>query len=175
MGKAVITRQVAAAVLCLAAPVLLGSIGSRTSFDERILAAHNRERTRAGVSPLRWSPALAVDARRWAGELAAAGRFEHSPDEPGSIPQGENLWGGTPGHYLPEDMVGLWVAEKRHFKPGVFPANSRTGRVADVSHYTQLMWRGSGSVGCALARGRHEEVLVCRYSNAGNVIGSYPF
>lgn len=175
MGKAFITRQVAAATLCLAAPVLLGSVGPRTNFDERILAAHNRERTAAGISPLRWSPVLAVDARRWAAELATAGRFEHSPDEPGANPQGENLWGGTPGHYMPEDMVGLWTAEKRFFKPGVFPANSRTGRVEDVSHYTQMMWRGSGNVGCALGRGRREEVLVCRYSNAGNVIGSRPF
>jgi hypothetical protein len=161
--------------LCIGAPFLLGSIGPRTSFNDRILAAHNRERTALGVEPLSWDSKLAADARRWADALAASGRFEHSPDEPGKPIQGENLWGGTPRYYLPEDMVGLWVAERQNFRPGVFPFNSQTGQVQDVSHYTQLMWRGSGQVGCAVSEGRQEEVLVCRYSNAGNIVGSRPF
>lgn len=168
-------RRAAAAALCLAAPVLLGSIGPRTSFNERILAAHNRERTALGVEPLAWDPELAAQAKAWADRLARTGRFEHSPDDPDLPPQGENLWGGTPGYYMPEDMVGLWIAERRHFRRGTFPNNSRTGRVEDVSHYTQLMWRTSGHVGCATGQGRHEEVLVCRYSSAGNMIGSVPF
>jgi len=72
-------------------------------------------------------------------------------------------------------MVGLWVAEKRDFKPGVFPANSRTGDVEAVGHYTQLVWRRSSAVGCALAHGRAEDFLVCRYSTAGNVVGQLPY
>lgn len=168
-------RRLATAALCLSAPVLLGSIGPRTSFNERVLAAHNRERTAAGVAPMMWNDALAADARAWANRLAQSGRFEHSPNDPAAPPQGENLWGGTPGYFLPEDMVGLWIAEKRNYQPGAFPRNSTTGRVEDVSHYTQLMWRTSGQVGCAIAAGREEEVLVCRYSSAGNVIGSTPF
>ena len=71
-------------------------------------------------------------------------------------------------------MVGLWTAEKRDFKPGVFPNNSRDGQVENVSHYTQLIWSRTGSVGCALEKGRREDVLVCRYSEAGNVLGERP-
>ena len=33
----------------------------------------------------------------------------------------------------------------------------------------------TGEVGCAIARGRVEDVLVCRYSDAGNYIGERPF
>lgn len=168
-------RRVTTAALCLSAPFLLGSVGPRTNFDERVLAAHNRERTSVGVEPMTWNDQLAADAKAWADRLAQIGRFEHSPDDPRMPPQGENLWGGTPGYYMPEDMVGLWIAEKRHFRPGTFPQNSTTGRVEDVSHYTQLMWRTSGQVGCAVSEGRREEVLVCRYSSAGNMIGSRPF
>lgn len=167
-------RALAAALLCFAAPALLGSIGPRTNFDQRVLAAHNRERTASGIAKLKWDPSLAKGAKAWADELARSGRFAHSPDQPGAAPQGENLWAGTTNAYLPEDMVGLWIAEKQHFHRGTFPANSRTGRVEDVSHYTQLMWRQTGTVGCALGRGR-EEVLVCRYSQTGNVIGETPF
>lgn len=175
MERSSFCRTLGVATLCLASPILIGSIGPRTNFDDRILAAHNRERSALGVDGLGWDPDLAEDARHWAERLAESGRFEHSPDQPGTEPQGENLWGGTPGYYLPEDMVGLWIAEKRDFQHGVFPDNSRTGRVADVSHYTQVAWRSSSKVGCALSRGADEEILVCRYSNAGNVIGSHPF
>ena len=158
-------------LLALVAPLLVGAADHGSNLDARLLAAHNRERAAAAVPALRWSPELAVEARAWADHLGRTGGFEHAD----GIDTGENLWAGTARHYAPEDMVGLWVAEKRHFQAGRFPANSRTGRVGDVGHYTQLMWRGTDQVGCALARGREDEVLVCRYSHAGNVIGRTPF
>lgn len=161
------------ALLC-ASPLLMGSAGFRTGFDDRLLAAQNQARAALGVAPLQWNDQLAKDASLWADELAASGKFEHSPDEPGVAPQGENLWAGTPGAYQPESMIGLWVAEKRDYKPGVFPNNSRSGKVANVSHYTQVVWRETTHVGCSLSRGRQEEVLVCRYSTPGNVIGQRP-
>ena len=167
-------RLAAAALLALSSPFLHGSIGPRTSFDERVLAAHNRERDRQGVAPLRWNPDLAIGARAWASYLARTGQFKHSPDEVGVMPLGENIWGGTPRAFQPEAMVGLWLAEKRNYRTGIFPENSRTGNVEDVSHYTQLIWRRSGEVGCALAHGRAEDILVCRYNESGNVVGEPP-
>ena len=107
--------------------------------------------------------------------LAASGEFEHDPDTDQDDPQGENLWAGTRGAYAPEEMVEGWIEEKKYFRPGRFPDNSLTGDFADVGHYTQLMWRDSDRVGCALARGAAEEVLVCRYRTAGNVVGERPF
>ena len=75
----------------------------------------------------------------------------------------------------PETMVGQWVAEKHDFKPGVFPNNSISGDLNRVGHYTQLMWRNSRAVGCAVAQGGEADFLVCRYSAGGNVIGERPF
>jgi hypothetical protein len=37
------------------------------------------------------------------------------------------------------------------------------------------MWRSTGKVGCALAHGRRDEFMVCRYSEGGNVMGERPF
>ncbi|WP_225421523.1 CAP domain-containing protein [Sphingomonas parva] len=165
-----------AAALVLAAPLLGGATGRLTSLDARLLAAHNRERAAAGLAPLHWDPALADDAADWGAALAEIDDIEHSPDDPDDPdPQGENLWLGTTGYFSPEDMVGMWVEEKKHFLPGAFPANSRTGNVDDVGHYTQLMWRDTGRVGCALAEGAENEILVCRYLTAGNVEGERPF
>lgn len=168
-------RSIAVLMICAAAPALIGSVGLRSNFDQRIVAAHNRERIALGVPALTWSDQLAADAQAWADELGHSGRFEHSPDQPGEEVQGENLWAGTRGFYPPESMVGLWLAEKKNFRPGTFPDNSRTGRVEDVSHYTQLAWRDSGAVGCALSSGRTEDVLVCRYSRPGNMVGQRPY
>ena len=169
-------RRIAAAIALLSvSPILQGGLGPRQNFEERLLAAHNRERDAIGAAPLKWDPVLARSARDWAQQLARSGRFEHSPEGPWwSEPEGENLWAGTVDYYQPESMVGLWVEEKRDFKSGVFPNNSRTGRVENVSHYTQLVWSKTGAVGCALARGGEEDVLVCRYTQAGNVLGERP-
>jgi hypothetical protein len=164
----------AAAALLLASPLLIGGTGRLTSLDSRLLAAHNRERSSAGIAPLAWDPALAAEAARWGKTLAAAGAFEHA-DTGDDDPEGENLWAGTKGAYAPEEMIEGWIEEKKFFRPGRFPDNSRTGEYEDVGHYTQLMWRDTDRVGCALAAGAEEEVLVCRYRTAGNVVGEVPF
>lgn len=160
--------------LLLCSPLLMGGTVARADFNQRLLTAHNAERAALGVPALGWNAELAADARVWADELAATGRFEHSPDEPGRDPQGENLWAGTPRAFSPEAMVKLWLAEKKDYRSGVFPNNSRSGDVENVGHYTQVIWRSSRQVGCATAVGRNEEFLVCRYSEAGNVIGQRP-
>lgn len=140
----------------------------RDPFAARVLASHNAERARLGIAPLAWSPILAGQARAWAGELAARGVLAHSRNRGGA---GENLWMGTSGAFAPEAMIGYFIDERRHFRPGRFPEVSRTGRWSDVGHYTQLIWPATREVGCALAQARGRDVLVCRYSPAGNIIG----
>lgn len=166
-----------AAVLALSfvTPFAMGAQGPRDNLDGRLLAAHNRERAELGLAPMRWNPELAASAKSWARHLALTSRFEHSPDDPKSEPEGENLWAGTAGYYQPESMVGLWIDEKDDFKPGIFPNNSRSGDIERVGHYTQLVWAQTEEVGCAVQRGRAEDVLVCRYKSAGNVVGKSPF
>ena len=168
------TRSILALALLACSPVLMGGTAQRADFNQRLLAAHNAERAALGIPPLQWNDRLAADARGWADELARSGKFEHSPDTPGEEPQGENLWAGTPRAFSPEAMIRLWVSEKRDYRPGVFPYNSRSGDVENVGHYTQLIWRSSRQVGCASAVGVREEFLVCRYSEAGNVYGERP-
>lgn len=160
--------------LAACAPLILGSTTLTGNFEARVLAAHNRERSSLGVEPLYWNPALAKSAQQWADRLAATGGFEHAPENPRD-PQGENLWAGTKAYFNIERMVDGWVREKKFFKAGRFPDNSVTGKVEDIGHYTQLMWRQSRQVGCAMATGVREDVLVCRYAEAGNYRGELPF
>lgn len=156
------------------APALMGATDLTGNFEARVLAAHNRERAALGIAPLQWDRALATSAKGWAAHLSATEGFEHAPERTVD-PEGENLWAGTRGYYGVEAMVDGWIREKRYFRPGTFPDNSTTGRVADVGHYTQLVWRQTGKVGCAMATGAREDVLVCRYSDAGNYFGEKPY
>jgi hypothetical protein len=168
------SRAAVTLLLGVLSPILMGAAGQRDDFAARLLAAQNRVRAAVGVPPLQWDSQLALSARNWAQYLARTGKFEHSPDEPGAAPEGENLWAGTAGAYGPEAMVALWVSESRNYKPGVFPNNSRTGDIEDVGHYTQVIWARTKAVGCDLEHGRSEDVLVCRYKQAGNVFGQIP-
>jgi hypothetical protein len=78
---------------------------------------------------------------------------------------------GQAGRYSPEAMVDYWAEEKKWFRPGVFPANSSTGNWLDVSHYTQMIWRTTTRVGCAIHRSRGWDYLICRYTPRGNKDG----
>lgn len=149
-----------------AAPLVV----SLDPVSRQLLDAHNRERAMVGVPPLQWDPMLARSAISYGPVLAATGRLQHSPraSRPG---QRENLWRGTAHAYLPAQMVASWAAEKRFFRPGIFPAVSTTGNWVDVSHYTQMIWRTTTRVGCGVYRSRQWDYLICRYSPPGNADG----
>lgn len=164
----------ASLMVAATAPMLMGFVGQSGDFQQRVLAAHNLERDEVGVPAMQWNAALAADAQQWADHLAQTGRFEHAPENRNS-PEGENLWAGAKGYFSPEAMVSAWIREKRYFKPGTFPDNSTTGRVEDVGHFTQVAWRDSRQVGCAAAASGREDILVCRYAQAGNYVGEQPF
>lgn len=148
-----------------------GVVAPVDGFPDRILAEHNRERDRAGVPRLAWSDRLARDAHAWARQLAAEGWLRHGlPTE-----AGENLWMGSAGYYAPESMIGAFLEERRNYRHGTFPNVSRTGNWEDVGHYTQIVWRDTREVGCAVARNARNDFLVCRYRPSGNWMGQRPF
>ena len=160
------------ALLALHAPAAAATVTDGTdNLAHRILAAHNRERASVGAPPLAWDPALAESAATYGPTLAQIGRLVHSPREtrPG---QRENLAMAWTGTTSPEQLVGLWLAEKSLFHPGAFPNVTRSGNWVDVAHYTQMIWKATTHVGCALHPSDNGwSYLICRYSPPGNVDG----
>ena len=144
------------------------------SHQERLLAVHNAERWRLGLPPLTWNPNLARDAESWAQQLLVRGELQHA-SAADRRHNGENLWMGTSGDWDVEDMVDMFLDERRYFRAATFPDVSLTGRWNDVGHYSQIVWEDTKEVGCAIDSGRGMDVLVCRYFPAGNVIGQTPY
>lgn len=140
-----------------------------------MLEAHNGERRTLSLAPLVWDDALAQDAARYARSMARTGRFAHSARQDRAIPSGENLWTGSRGFFAYDVMVGSFLAEKRYWRRGGrLPEISTTGHWQDVGHYSQMIWRGTQKLGCALGEGAQFDFLVCRYYPAGNVFGMGP-
>lgn len=167
--------KIAVAIAVLAAPVLAHAQQDVVNpFAWRLLAAHNEARDAVGVPRLKWSAKLAGEAQEWAEHLARQGRMTHA-DPYKRRGAGENLWMGAAGYYSAETMVGGFVEERRHYRHGNFPEVSRTGNWKDVGHYTQVIWRETREVGCAVARGEREDFLVCRYWPAGNTYGKLAY
>ena len=162
----------AASILCLAAFGTTPSGAGSDTFQGIWLKAHNDARADFGSPPLRWSLDLELQAYDYARKLGRKERLEHSGYEERNR-QGENLWMGTKRYYSPHTMIAAFVDEKRYFRAGKFPNISTTPNWADVGHYTQIVWKDTQEVGCALAEGRTQEVLVCRYYPSGNVLGTY--
>ena len=139
-----------------------------------ILQIHNAERRLLDLPELRWNTDLEEQARDWARHLSRRGMLRHA-DYRTLGGTGENLWMGTAGRWSPEAMVSRFIQEKRHYRHGRFPDISRTGNWSDVGHYSQVVWRETREVGCAIATGHGNDVLVCRYWPAGNVMGRPAF
>lgn len=139
------------------------------------LGMQNEERESLGLSPLVWDSALAEDAARYARQMAQTNLFRHSLRTSRAVPSGENLWMGPRRLYGYDRMIGDFLEEKRLFRrSGKLPDLSVTGRWEDVGHYSQIIWRGTRKVGCALAEGQDYDYLVCRYFPAGNMFGMGP-
>lgn len=135
---------------------------------------HNAARQAVGVGNLVLDSDLNAQAQAYAEELARTGTFQHSP--PGVRQgQGENLWAGTANRFTFEQMAGAWINERQFYFHAAFPNVSSTGNWQDVGHYTQIIWRNTGRLGCGLATGNGRDVLVCRYAPQGNIIGQLAY
>jgi hypothetical protein len=134
-----------------------------------VLDLHNRLRGEVGARPLRWNPALAANAQRYADVLARTGQVEHA-SRAGRENERENIIVGLKTGISPLQMVQAWVRERQYFRPGTFP-DVCGGDWTRCGHFTQMIWPTTTDIGCGYATGRFD-AFVCRYSPPGNKDGA---
>jgi pathogenesis-related protein 1 len=135
------------------------------SVPREFVTAHNSYRAKFRTPPLAWSNALAGRAREWAATLVNRGTF--GPRWDGRF--GENIFEISNGRATPTDVVAGWMSEAANYNPKTNACSARCG------HFTQVIWRDTKLVGCAVARNRTREVWVCDYDPPGNVLGEHPY
>ncbi len=138
---------------------------------QEVLAAHNTLRKEVGVPPLTWSADLAIKAQAWANEVAKKNMGQNQNWAlPHSGSPGENIAGGLTNGDSPARriLLGWGEDEKVNFDP-----NTRKCIAGTIcGHYTQVIWRNTTQVGCAIATNPNGKyILVCNYNPPGNYIG----
>jgi pathogenesis-related protein 1 len=149
-------------------------IGSNLTREQKrsLMLIHSRIRADVGVARLTWSAELAAFAQEWADQLAAASCTPKHRPASGQWRQryGENIYMGMTSSSPETDAMETWESEKQYFKGQ--PLSTSDLRAI---HYTQIVWKTTTQVGCAVVECEDNVVVVCNYAPAGNTIGQKPF
>ena len=140
--------------------------GSRVTDSEveKIVNKHNEYRNDVGVSNLKWSNHLAIEAQKWADELVSQNcAFKHS----GSV-HGENIYWSSGGSQGTSAVIS-WASEIKYYHGQKVSYSNYT----KFGHYTQIVWYSTTEVGCAMSTCKNGSTIwVCNYNPPGNYIGS---
>jgi pathogenesis-related protein 1 len=129
---------------------------------------HNQWRADVGTNPLKWNDAIAEYAAEWALRLGRQCKMEHRPpDGKWKRIYGENIYWISTSEASPKHAVDSWGSEIQYYKkPVPIKANTAYG------HYTQMVWKNTTEVGCAIAEcGKGGTIVVCNYNPPGNWLG----
>jgi pathogenesis-related protein 1 len=145
-----------------------------------MLADHNRWRAKVGVPELRWAEDLAQSSAQWAEQLLKDQRCDmvHSH----RLGLGENLFWASPlmgsdGSVAIQAVSSAQVVDDWGHEDADYDLATNTCKTGKMcGHYTQLVWKSTQEVGCA----KHicpasDQVWVCQYRPAGNVVGERPY
>jgi len=131
------------------------------------LDEHNRLRAKHSAPALTWDAALESQAKSWAARCV----WEHS-----TMGNGENLWAGSGSTFSGDAPVTSWYNELTN--PGYDFSNP--GFSSGTGHFTQVVWKSSTKLGCAVQACDPLPPLrfsgnffVCEYSPPGNFRGQY--
>lgn len=169
-------------LLLVSCMVVVLPVQAQNLYAGEMVAAHNRWRKTVGVPPLTYSSDLATSARNWADHLKHSNRcrMQHSDPE---AKYGENLYWASAIKWSdgrrnlqpvsPRKVVDSWGSEVSDYN---YNTNSCTkGKMC--GHYTQVVWKSTTKVGCAVAicEDSQEQVWVCQYQPPGNWVGQKPY
>ena len=148
-----------------------------------ITLRHNEIRaavqTSTPLPALQWDPQLAAYAQAYVSQCidqqAPAGLVDHNParqNVAGYQYIGENIYaaGGTTA--TPTAAVNSWASEAANYNYANNTCNGGCG------HYTQIVWRETTHVGCALyncAGLQYPSTILCDYGPGGNIGGQRPY
>ncbi len=150
-----------------------------TLYHNQVRAMVDTTNVAGGPLPsMQWDPNLASYAAAWAAQCQSANGqlLDHDPNRTnvaGYAYIGENIY-ASGGTATAQGAVQLWASEGQYY---TYSTNTcASGHVC--GHYTQLVWRASLHVGCALQNCpslAYPSTIVCDYGPGGNYGGQAPY
>jgi hypothetical protein len=169
-----------------------GQIGNHTNplsqaLIDAFVAAHNAARARTDLDPLpdpplppvSWDAMLADAAYNYLSLCEVDGDLvAHNDDRTqdyaalgGSDYVGENIYASSGTSVEPSDAVDSWMSEQSEY-------DYADGDFSEAGHYTQVVWRSSVRIGCAIVNcpnARYSNTVLCDYAPGGNLGGQKPY
>jgi pathogenesis-related protein 1 len=140
------------------------------AWSASILSTHNAARTKYGAKALTLNTAMNASTTAYAAKCV----FAHSTQNPAGQ-YGENLFASTASTTGMKDAVNNWVAEVAKYNYSKPEFSAATG------HFTQVVWKNTKTVTCAMASCKKGTIfadyaskyIVCRYTPPGNYAGQF--
>jgi pathogenesis-related protein 1 len=171
-----------------------GQIGNHTNplsqaLIDAFVAAHNAARARTDLEPppnpalppVTWDAMLADAAYNYLSGCEVDGEgnlVDHNDDRTkdyaalgGTDYVGENIFASTGSSVQPSDALDSWMSEKDAY-------DYAKNNVDKAGHYTQVVWRDSVRIGCAIVNcpnARFSNTVLCDYAPGGNISGQKPY
>ena len=154
---------------------------------DAFVAAHNQARTgpltpppSPALPPVSWDASLADSVYNYAigCQGGTNGLLSHNANRStdyqalgGSGYVGENIYGSSGSGATPDDAVSLWMSEASSY-------DYASGNIGSAGHYTQIVWRDSVRIGCAIVDCpalTYHNTVICDYAPGGNISGQKPY
>ncbi|KAJ0797553.1 putative CAP domain-containing protein [Helianthus annuus] len=149
--------------------VLSAAPSTGTTSQQAILDAHNKVRKEIpSLEPMTWNATVAKFAEEYASERKKDCALQHSDTQI----YGENIATGA-GKMTILDAINMWCSEKDNYD---YETNT-CGPGKACGHYTQVIWKNSTTVGCALSHCVKNDgiFIICNYYPPGNYIDTKPY
>jgi pathogenesis-related protein 1 len=132
------------------------------------------------LPPVSWDATLADVAYNYLSQCPG-GNTSMSPHNPnatqdykalgGTDPVGENIYASSGKAATPTDAVNAWMGEASKY-------DYDTNNIMAAGHYTQVVWRTSVRIGCAIVtcpNYQYPNTILCDYAPAGNYTNQKPY
>lgn len=147
---------------------------SDKEFEDEAVITTNAFRKIHRALPMKLSPELSLQAKKYAERIANMGSLQHDYDAVKQLDEGENLAMGCKQYGVPltaKEAITNWYNEvcAYDFNRGEFSMST--------GHFTQLVWSDSTEFGIGMAPGQQNGMpcvfVVGRFKPSGNYKGEY--
>ena len=146
-----------------------------SSFYTSLVNKHNTLRKKHSAQNLSKLAAIATLAQKTANSCKSQGKLVHSGTSYNGQWMGQNLFlmgGAAP---TADDVANDWYSENQNYDYSTGKAKKAN---AVIGHFTQMVWKATKQIGCAVAIGpwgnyNPSYYVCCNYFPGGNVSGQY--